>query len=211
MIIPRVEERTIHYKSEDGISLIEISLESVDQLFNSLDPAPFRQKDLDKQAEDYIVGAIEDFPARAPLKIVFHLPQSVLNSPASGAIPEALHHYFAYGLENERRKLRSEMREGRASLAIGLSFLFACVALRQLIIALDPGTLGHIAAEGLLIAGWVAMWRPLDAFLYGWWPIRRRCGVYERLAAIPVETRAALTDGAPPDEIVKTQELRGAP
>ena len=192
---PAVEERTIHYKSEDGISLIEISLESVDQLFNSLDPAPFRQKDLDKQAEDYIVGAIEDFPVRAPLKIVFHLPQSVLNSSASGAIPDALHHYFAYSLESERRKLRSEMRETPVSLAIGLSFLFACMALRQLIIAWDAGTLGHIAAEGLLIAGWVAMWRPLDTFLYGWWPIRRRCGVYGKLTTIPVETRETSVGG----------------
>ena len=29
-----------------------------------------------------------------------------------------------------------------------------------------------VARESLLIGGWVAMWRPLEVFLYDWWPIR---------------------------------------
>ena len=77
------------------------------------------------------------------------------------------------------------------SLAIGLVFLFACVGLRQLLLAWDSGTFGHIIAEGLLIAGWVAMWRPIDTFLYGWWPLRRKCAIYAKLTTIPVEIRAA--------------------
>ena len=30
--------------------------------------------------------------------------------------------------------------------------------------------------------GWVAMWRPLEIFLYDWWPVRRLQVAYERLA-----------------------------
>jgi hypothetical protein len=44
-------------------------------------------------------------------------------------------------------------------------------------------------SEGLLIAGWVAMWRPLENFLYDWWPIAGNCRVLQRLASANVELR----------------------
>lgn len=180
-----------HYRIENGVSLIEISLNRVEQLFNSLDPAPFREKDLDADAEEYIVGAAQDLSPRFPFKIVLYLPADEAASPGAAAIADGVRRFFEYGLAAERRKLRAALHDGRVSLAIGLAFLFGCVALRQLLIAVEePGTFGHIAAEGLLIAGWVAMWRPLDAFLYGWWPIRRRCRVLAKLTVVPVEVRA---------------------
>jgi hypothetical protein len=44
-------------------------------------------------------------------------------------------------------------------------------------------------AEGVLIVGWVAMWGPLDIFLYGWWPIYGRCKLFDHLARLEVEMR----------------------
>jgi hypothetical protein len=44
-------------------------------------------------------------------------------------------------------------------------------------------------AEGMLIVGWVAMWGPLDVFLYGWWPIARRRRLFSRLMRLDVELR----------------------
>src|SRR5215467_4826417 len=49
----------------------------------------------------------------------------------------------------------------------------------------------EIIAEGTLIAGWVAMWRPLDTFLYDWWPIQRRGRILGKLAEMPVVVRTA--------------------
>lgn len=186
-----VHETAVRYTSEDGVALIEIRLSSVQQLFNSLDPAPFRDKDLDADAEEYIVGAVDDFPLAAPLKIVLHLPPDQLHLAAAEGVVEAIRNYFGYRLAAERRRLRFELREGRISLMIGLGFLAACFALRQLAQALPPGTLRQILAEGLLISGWVAMWRPLQIFLYGWWPHRHRCRVYAKLESVPIEIRPA--------------------
>jgi hypothetical protein len=36
------------------------------------------------------------------------------------------------------------------------------------------GAFSDIIGEGMLIIGWVAMWRPLEIFLYEWVSIRRR-------------------------------------
>ena len=55
-----------------------------------------------------------------------------------------------------------------------------------------------VLREGLLIVGWVAMWRPLEVFLYDWWPIRAEARLYDRLSAMPVriEYHAATAEDA---------------
>ena len=60
------------------------------------------------------------------------------------------------------------------------------MSLRQLALVLPSDTLGRIMQEGLLILGWVAMWRPLQIFLYEWWPIRTEARICDRLTAMPV-------------------------
>jgi hypothetical protein len=40
--------------------------------------------------------------------------------------------------------------------------------------------------EGFLIGGWVAMWRPLEVFLYDWWPILGEVRLFDRLSGMPV-------------------------
>ncbi|HEX6668622.1 MAG TPA: hypothetical protein VF061_03630 [Gemmatimonadales bacterium] len=48
------------------------------------------------------------------------------------------------------------------------------------------GGMAGVASESLFIGGWVAMWRPLEVFLYDWWPIRAEARRLDRLAAMPV-------------------------
>jgi hypothetical protein len=46
-----------------------------------------------------------------------------------------------------------------------------------------------VLQEGLLIIGWVALWHPLEIFLYSWWPILGRQRLCRKIAMIPVEVR----------------------
>jgi hypothetical protein len=165
---------------------IEIRLARLQQLFNSLDPSPFHDRDLDQDAEDYIVDSADEFPLPTPLTLVVYLPADQVSSLEASDLERSIHNYFAYRLHETRRRLRLFFRDGRIALVIGLAFLFACIVLRQIVMATPVGTVAEIAAEGLLIVGWVAMWRPLEIFLYEWWPIRRRCQVFAKLAGMPV-------------------------
>jgi hypothetical protein len=176
------------YRSENGVSLIEIELESVSQLFNSFDPSPFHLKDLDVDAEAWIVGAVRDFALATPLKLVLHLPPDELGRAEEAGLARALASYFGDRLESTRRDLRYLFRTGRIALLIGLAFLGACLGLRALAQSLT-GPLATLVTEGLLILGWVALWRPAEIFLYDWWPLRRMGRVYAKIAAMPVELR----------------------
>ena len=42
------------------------------------------------------------------------------------------------------------------------------------------GPLIDAVREGLVIIGWVAMWQPVQVFLYGWWPIREQQRLFAR-------------------------------
>ncbi len=179
------------YRREGGFTLIEIRLASLRQMFNSLDPAPFHSKDLDSDAEAFVVGAIREIPADQPTKLIIYLPAAEANDAHAGELPATIHNYFAYRAQTAARELRLELREARNILLAGLVFLGLCLGLRQAVLELDEGTLTQWLAEGLLIVGWVGMWRPLEAVLYDWWPTRRRRIVFARLAAAPVEIRAA--------------------
>jgi hypothetical protein len=57
-------------QSQTAINAIQIRMESTAQLFDSLDPSPFNEKDLDKDAEEFIVSWARELPSDVPLKIV---------------------------------------------------------------------------------------------------------------------------------------------
>ncbi len=168
---------------------IELRLREIGQLFNSMDPSPFWDKDLDHDAEMFIVEWAEDFPTDQPLKLVIHLEKPANDMFAHSQVNEAIHHYFSYQAERSRRRLRALLKQGRTSLIVGLSFLAACLIAADLIRKFWQGPGSGIAGESLYIGGWVAMWRPLEIYLYEWWPIRRMALVFDKLSDIEVELR----------------------
>jgi hypothetical protein len=186
-----------YYREEEGTYLIEIKLNQLQQVFNSLDPSPFLDRDLDDNAENYIINSVDEFPLNTPLKLVFYLPSNEQNT-ARHLLPSALHNYFDYRQQGEQRKLRTIWRQGRISLLIGLSFLFVCLSLSELIGRFGTDTFIHFLEEGLLISGWVALWRPLEIFLYEWWPVSHQQKIFAKLAYIPIEIRL-LEEPSTPD------------
>jgi hypothetical protein len=59
---------------------------------------------------------------------------------------------------------------------------------------LGAGTVSRFFEEGLIILGWVANWKPIQTFLYDWWPVARRRDLYRRLARARVELQPLTTD-----------------
>ncbi len=184
------------YRREGDAYLVEVHLRELRALFNSLDPAPFLDKDLDEEAEQYIVGAVEEFPLGTPLKLVFHVPGTAPGDPDQALLANAIHGYFDYRAANAGRRLDLLLRQGRLSLLIGVGFLFACLAARGMVVGTLSGALRDILAEGLLISGWVAMWRPLQIYLYDWWPLVRHLRILRKIRDLPVQLRVT---GRPPD------------
>ena len=169
--------------------LIELRLNNVGQLFNTMDPSPFHEKDLDADAEAFIESWAAEIPSSETIGLRVHLEHTGEGDPAL-AIGDAVHHYFESRAEHAERDFRQLMRQGRLSLVIGVVFLAVCTTLARLAMRQDSVWASY-AGESLTIAGWVAMWRPMQIYLYEWWPIRRRIRNLLRLSGMPVEVLAA--------------------
>jgi hypothetical protein len=76
-------------------NLIEIRVNDIAQLFHTLDPFPFRDRDLADEAEDYIVSWAREMPSNRPFKIVVHIPDTETQERASRDLVEAFNRYFA--------------------------------------------------------------------------------------------------------------------
>ena len=75
------------YKKENGRILIDIKLSSVAHLFNSFDPAPFHEKELDSAAEHCIVDMVKDFPPKTRFKMIIYLHPDIATSERAMKIP----------------------------------------------------------------------------------------------------------------------------
>jgi hypothetical protein len=174
-----------------GSEVIEVHVAELRQVFNSFDPAPFRERDLDPKLEAFIVEWSQEIPRHVPLALRVRVGGPV--GPEDGALlRDAVHQFFARRARSYRRRLRQLFHVGRISLLIGLGAMVALVVLGQIVTSrAGEGSLGTLLHESLLIGGWVAMWRPLNVFLYDWWPIRADARLCDRLAMMPVRLSQA--------------------
>lgn len=166
---------------------IEVHVTELQQLFNAIDPSPFRERDLDPNAEEFIVGWAREVPRDTDLELAVYVDR--LADPATDAetLRTAVREFFAYRSRTVTQDLRRRFRIGRISLAIGLACLAVSFGLGDLIAnALSGRRFGELLRESLVIGGWVAMWRPLEVFLYDWWPIRSDARLLQRLSTMPV-------------------------
>src|ERR1017187_4225288 len=165
---------------------ISVKLRDMNQLFNSMDPSPFIEKDLDDDAEEFIVSWAQEFSPNAPLKLRIYLDQWPAEDPKE-LIRTAVHNHFAHRAQITDLEFKRLLRQGRTSLFIGLLFLAACLILSKMLLGHEAGTWAAVLRESLTIAGWVAMWRPMQIYLYDWWPLLRRSRIYAKLSHMPVE------------------------
>lgn len=169
---------------------IELKIREIGQLFQSLDPLPFRERDLDAAIEEYVVAWAREEGGARPIRILIHLPPDQAEREEAGHIADAIRNYFAYRAEAVGWELKELFRVGRGSLVIGLTVLALCVVLgAEVNRRVGEGYVGRFFDEGLIILGWVANWRPIQIFLYDWWPLTRIRRLYRRLARATIDLK----------------------
>jgi hypothetical protein len=176
-------------RQKPGVHHVELSLRDIDQLFNTMDPSPFHEKDLDHDAEEFILSWAQEFHRHEPVDLIVHLEKLPAGHDAKKIVEQAVHHYFAYRARMNQLEFKRLMKQGRMSLMVGLAFLGLCLLAIELLALNRPGAIPSFFSQSLTIAGWVAMWRPMEIYLYEWWPLRRRGQILVKLSRMPIEVR----------------------
>lgn len=181
-----------HRPAQRGTSAATVSIHVRDpaQLFNSLDPSPFWDRDLDREAAEFIE---EEFNEKRSAQS-WHLHVHTSGSDAVAAdLQAAIEHYYERLASSARRHLHEEMRLAQLALLGGVLIFLVSMTARTVLASALSGGVPHMLDEGLIILAWLALWRPAESLVYGWVPLYRKRRLYERLAAIRVSVRTETT------------------
>lgn len=164
---------------------IELRVDEPGRLFEPFDASPLVGRHLDEKVERFIVHAAKDRPAAA-YRLALHVQGEAPSPEDSAALSQGIREHFAHRAQEEDGALRALIHEGRRDLLIGLGFLFICGMLGLAIVEVLPAPGGSFIEQGLLIIGWVALWRPVDLFLFELRPLRHRRDLLTRLSLMDV-------------------------
>ncbi len=167
------------------MATIKIRIRSLAQLFDALDPSPLPERALERNAESYIVaGAGKARPADS-VSLLVNLPDSLRAYVADTT--DAIHGHFRRMHAQGEQAFRRRLRIGWFTLAIAIGVLAGSFWLRSLLSRVEGPAVAQGLGEGLLILGWVAMWRPVEILLFEHWESHVGHATLERLASMPIE------------------------
>jgi hypothetical protein len=170
-----------------GTATVSLRVRNVAQLFNSFDPSPFWDRDLDREAAEFIEDEFSDRQSADH----WHLNVHTQDGGASRQdLQAAIEHYYTRLAGSARRDLAEHLKIGQLALLGGIAIFLACMGARDLL-QRSFTELPKMLDEGLIILAWIAMWRPVEVLAYEWLPLLHKRRLYERLAGIRVTVRPA--------------------
>ncbi|EQC49840.1 hypothetical protein [Bacteriovorax sp. DB6_IX] len=175
------------YSKENGKFVVEVQVESIDQLYDKRDPNPFRIKDLDDDVVEYILSSVGDIGYKKVGKLKIFIKKRHLEVEIRAA-EAAVKDYFLYRQDITEKKIRAIFTTGFKALLIGLTFLACSIAVSASVGKVPKSDfLALYVKEGLLLLGWVSMWKPINIFLYEWWPLIELKNTFKKLSEIDLE------------------------
>ena len=165
-------------------SPIQVRVATVEHIFNPMDPTPLEERSLNQEVADWIEEWAEDFDKDHEIVVEIYVADGRF-AGREQVIANGLHNHFEYREWQSARQLSKLLREGRISLLIGVVAIAGFNAAGRRIGA-SQNPVVEVIHEGLSVLGWVSMWKPLEIFLYEWWPIRRERRACRRLAEASV-------------------------
>ncbi len=195
-------------KRRRDTATVSVHVHNLAQMFNSLDPSPFWDRDLDREAAEFIEEEFSDKRGSRQWRLNVHASEG---ADLTADLRSAVGLYYQRMAGSTRRLLREQIRLGQLSLLGGSAIFLLSMSARQILSTLLPHGMSRLLDEGLIILAWLALWRPAESLVYGWVPLWRKWKMYQRLAAMQVNVRVGTVhagEGQPP---VAKQEASVAP
>ena len=168
------------------MNIIEIHVKEAPQLFDARDPAPFHERDLDESFATYLVASAEEQKIRSrqfSIQIDIDEKHQTLDEEK---IVTAVRSYFTYRAELKRLEFTRTLRMARLFLTIGLFILAVCLFIANLLKSIESDFIQSTLREGVVIFGWVSLWKPLELFLFDWYPTYDQIRLYKKILSAPI-------------------------
>ncbi len=183
-------KRTIvdrYERTEDGQIVLDVSVQSVEHLYNNFDrTAPYLKKDLDQAFVDYLTDSAReirnhDFVVRISLS---QMPDEMVME----RVRKSIKTFHTYLRDLEFRAVGVLLRRSFVLFVIGLVLLALAIEVTRMVSS-DRGVLAGVFAQGLTIAAWVSLWEAIANLFLEWHPHRQDIRLYSRIMNAPVTFR----------------------
>jgi hypothetical protein len=167
---------------------VHLDLADPRELFHPAELDPIGGQPYAEPGLERILNRIRPRPDR-PVRATLRLPAATRTPDLETRMRSGLQRYCDHRIGQIGNDIASLRQEGLATLWRGLLFLALCMLGSQVLgePKFLPGILARFLDEGLIIAGWVALWYPLDALLYQHWSLKRERRLYEQLRVMDLK------------------------
>lgn len=167
---------------------IDLQLDRVSQLLSSGTPLPLPCHSFNPDIIEYAKDLIREIPANARTTFVLWLPKEEIVPGLDPMITGAYGTLLRELVRRQKRTASDELKESLTALAYGTVFMLFCQVLRYFV-HFDSPMLQSSFSEGMLVLGWVALWRPFEMLLFSWWPAWQKIKLIRRMGRVGIEIR----------------------
>jgi hypothetical protein len=163
--------------------ILAITTEKYADIFNELDPAPFKRRDINHDLRVYLEDSSSDIPLTLKVILQFNLSNETADHQKEQRIISGLRTYFFF-VENQLiREIHKSYQRGAIYVAIAFLLLLISFTLNSVS---SPDIVFTTLVEGINIGGWVFLWEAISTFAFKKRDVRNRKKHYERFTAAPI-------------------------
>jgi hypothetical protein len=141
-----------------------IRLDSIDQLFWDFEAGPVAEHTLSGDARWYLLDEWERVRDAEPSHLTVYAPESDRADTDEDAVREAIWTSLRKS-SGPLRRIDPLSRQEKVSAWIGVAVLLACVWASTAMDQLTDNLVVQGLSQGILLVGWVALWRPAERFV----------------------------------------------
>lgn len=176
---------------KDGVCTMILVLQKIEQLFDTDAPVPTEFIELDNDVLDFFTTMIRRHHKDCrEFRLVVKLPEKELLEVEPfmrTSVDLTLKGYFLSREKWINERLHEHFEDAWKMFGFGFAFMLACTLLRTYLAPEEVHSLMSSFREGLLIIGWVALWKPVEELLFNWGPLKRELLVWKKLARMEMK------------------------
>ncbi len=181
--------------SQSKVKDVTLSLKTVDHLFIAPEVNPFSDVEMELLGQPALLRVMKKlepgfFRRGGKIRLTILLPPDQITPDLQKQVDAALHRFCQTHITDNRLRIRQTIWVGLRALLPGLLFLGVSMGLSsmfssQVLTFISEGV-NNLLAEGFVVIGWIALWNPVQSFLYDWVPFWRANQIYRYMMTMDI-------------------------
>ena len=169
--------------SDSNAYIINVVVKKYEDIFNNLDPSPYKRRDLNSNLISFLEDCSLDIPLQFKTLLQFQVPKAIRNEDLEYRITLGLGNYFSYIMNSFSRRLK--MIDDRSMAFVGISFALLLIATFMTRLDID-NLFSQTINEGIFIGGWVFLWEAISSYSIKKKEVKNEYRHYKRFCRSPI-------------------------